>query len=144
MELLIRTAEMEDAETIAELSNKLGYGAKIKDIKNRLFKILQNQENCVYVATEREKIVGWIHGFVSQRIESDFFIEIGGLVVDEKKRKMGIGEKLVSEVIKWAELKNYQKIRVRCNVIRTGSHEFYKNIGFKINKEQKVFDKLLK
>ena len=96
------------------------------------------------VIASNEKIVGWIHGFYSLRIESDFFVEIGGLVVDENFRKNGIGKKLVDKVMEWSKLKNCEKVRVRCNVIRKESHKFYENIGFEINKEQKIFSKPVK
>ena len=141
MQILIRIAEINDSESITELSNQLGYETRNVDIQNRLNNILINADNCVYVATENGKIVGWIHGFYSLRIESEFFVEIGGLVVDENFRKSGIGKKLVDKVIEWSKLKDCGKVRVRCNVIRKESHRFYENIGFEINKEQKIFNK---
>lgn len=141
MQILIRIAELNDSEFITELSNQLGYETRNTDIQNRLKEILKNTDNCIYVATVNEKIVGWIHGFFSLRIESEFFVEIGGLVVDENFRKSGIGKKLIDKVIEWSKLKDCRKVRVRCNVIRKESHRFYENIGFEINKKQKIFDK---
>ncbi|TYA84426.1 GNAT family N-acetyltransferase [Seonamhaeicola marinus] len=143
MEIIIRNAEIIDSESITELSNQLGYKAENTDIQNRLKEILGHSDNCIYVAIENEKVVGWIHGFYSIRVESDSFVEIGGLVVGEDYRKNGIGKKLVNRVIEWTKLKNYEKVRVRCNVIRKESHRFYEKIGFEINKEQKIFDKRL-
>ncbi|TDQ27514.1 GNAT family N-acetyltransferase [Tenacibaculum caenipelagi] len=143
MEIIIRNAEIKDSESITELSNQLGYEAVNAEIQNRLKKILEHPDNCIYVATQNKKVVGWIHGFYSMRVESDFFVEIGGLVVSDNFRKNGIGKKLVDKVIEWADLKNCRKVRVRCNVIRTESHKFYEKIGFEINKEQKIFNKQL-
>jgi hypothetical protein len=34
--------------------------------------------------------VGWIHAFVAHGIESDAFAEIGGMVVSQKHRGIGI------------------------------------------------------
>ncbi|KXX71066.1 GNAT family N-acetyltransferase [Flammeovirga sp. SJP92] len=144
MKISLRNATLKDSKLIAQLSNQLGYNALISDIEHRLKIILEHPENCIYVATENEKVVGWIHGFYTMRVESDFFVEIGGLVVDENFQNNGIGKKLVSKVIEWAELNSCKKIRVRCNVIRTESHLFYKKIGFELNKEQKIFNKPLK
>lgn len=141
MKILIRIAEINDSEIITELSNQLGYETSNYEIQTRLKMILENLDNCIYVAVENGKVVGWIHGFYSLRIESDFFVEIGGLVVNENYRKSGIGKKLVARVTEWAKIKNCEKIRVRCNVIRKESHLFYERIGFKINKEQKIFNK---
>ncbi|MCB0745812.1 MAG: GNAT family N-acetyltransferase, partial [Ignavibacteriae bacterium] len=80
MEIIIRNAEIKDSESITELSNQLGYETLNTDIQNRLNTILKHPENCVYVATVNGKVIGWIHGFYSMRVESDFFVEIGGLV----------------------------------------------------------------
>lgn len=144
MEILIKHAKLNDSESIAGLSNQLGYDSVTTDILSRLNKILENPDNCVYVAIDNKIVVGWIHGFYSLRVESDFFVEIGGLVVNEDFRKNGIGKKLVERVIEWASLKKCDKVRVRCNVLRKESHRFYEKIGFEMTKEQKIFIKSLK
>ncbi|UOB16306.1 GNAT family N-acetyltransferase [Abyssalbus ytuae] len=144
MKLLIRNTELRDSEAIAQLSNQLGYKSEKGIIEKRLNNILSNKNNYVLVALENEKIVGWVHGFYSLRVESDPFIEIGGLVVNENYRKKGIGKILVDKIIKRPDFKECKKVRVRCNTVREESHIFYQKIGFKINKEQKVFDKLLR
>src|SRR5690606_15044121 len=115
----------------------LGYEATIADTQYRLNEILQNKDHCAYVGMKNGKLVGWIHGFYSLRVESDSFVEIGGLVIDENYRKQGIGKKLIDEVIKWSESINCKTIIVRCNVMRKESHTFYENIGFQLKKEQK-------
>lgn len=144
MKFSIRNAEIKDSKSIAELSNQLGYKSENIIIQKRLAEILGNNDNCVFVALENKKIVGWIHGFYSRRVESDPFIEIGGLVVDTSYRKKGIGKLLVEEINNWSHSKKCEKIRVRCNTVRTETHTFYLKIGFEINKEQKIFDKSLK
>ncbi|TPN86321.1 GNAT family N-acetyltransferase [Aquimarina algicola] len=143
MEIIIREAEIGDSKSITELSNQLGYNTIHTETQNRLKKIIERTDNRVYVATVSQKIVGWIHGFYAMRVESEFFVEIGGLVVNENFRKNGIGKKLVDKMMEWTQLQNCRKVRVRCNVIRKDSHKFYENIGFEMNKEQKIFDKKL-
>jgi GNAT superfamily N-acetyltransferase len=143
MKIIIRNAAINDSESITELSNQLGYATLNTDIQNRLKSIFNHPDHCVFVATNDDNIIGWIHGFYAMRVESDFFVEIGGLVVSNNFRKNGIGKKLVDKVVQWTETKNCKKVRVRCNVIRTESHRFYEKIGFEINKEQKIFDKRL-
>lgn len=132
-----------DSEFIPDLSNQLGYISDTYRIQKRLTEILGNDDHCVFVAVESEMLVGWIHGFYSLRVESDPFVEIGGLVVDENHRKHGIGKMLVEKILEWAALKACQKVRVRCNTVRTDSHLFYQQLGFEVQKEQKVLDKLL-
>ena len=141
MEIFIRKAELKDSGAISELSEQLGYKSSNEIICNRLNQILQNESHFVFVAVSDEKIIAWIHGFYSLRIESEAFVEIGGLVVNEHYRKNGIGKILVESAIKWSEARNCKKIRARSNTIRTESHKFYEKMAFKLNKEQKVFDK---
>ncbi|MES2691672.1 MAG: GNAT family N-acetyltransferase [Bacteroidota bacterium] len=74
------------------------------------------------------------------RVESDSFVEIGGLVVHEDYRIRGVGKMLVKEVIAWSHSKKSTKIRVRCNTIRKEPHVFYNSIGFIETKEQKIVD----
>ncbi|TPG34824.1 GNAT family N-acetyltransferase [Flavobacterium pectinovorum] len=140
MNLFLRQAELKDVEFIAELSSQLGYKTSLEKIQNRISEILNNADNCVYVIIDNENIIGWIHGFYSLRVESDSFVEIGGLVVDENYRRKGVGKILVTKVIEWACSKKSNKIRVRCNTLRKETHVFYDRIGFIETKEQKIFD----
>jgi GNAT superfamily N-acetyltransferase len=140
MNIFLRVAELKDVESITKLSYQLGYKTTIEKIHARLSEILSNNDNCVYIIINNENIIGWIHGFYSLRVESDSFVEIGGMVVDENFRRKGIGKMLLNKVIEWAHSKKCNKIRVRCNTLRKEAHVFYNNIGFIETKEQKVFD----
>ncbi len=140
MSIISRIAELKDAECITELSNQLGYKTTAEKIQVRLSEILNNTDHCIYVIIENENIIGWIHGFYSFRVESDPFVEIGGMVVHENFRGKGIGKMLVKKVIEWTHSKKCDKIRVRCNTIRKETHVFYNSIGFNETKEQKVLD----
>lgn len=142
--ITVRKANPEDAENIAILSSQLGYPTDVEKMEQRLRQVLEHPEHCVFVAASNGQVTGWIHGFYTLRVESDSFVEIGGLVVDESTRGHGIGKKLVSEVRKWADLRNCATIRVRSNVIREESHRFYLKNGFRETKSQKIFDLKLK
>ena len=112
-------------------------------IKKRLLEILAHPDDVVYVACLDDQVKGWVHGFYSRRVESDSFVEIGGLVVDAHYRNRSIGRLLVDEILEWARTKGCEKVRVRTNTIREEAHQFYLKRGFLLNKEQKIFDKLL-
>jgi GNAT superfamily N-acetyltransferase len=81
-----------------------------------------------------------VHVFYTIRLESGPFCEIGGLVVSKNIQGKGIGKLLVEKARKWAAERNIGKLRVRCNVVRAGAHEFYIKSGFTENKQQKVFE----
>ena len=141
MELIIRNVDINDSFAISSLSGQLGYESEVMSIEKRISGILKNPDHCIFVAEQNGIIIGWIHGLYSIRVESDAFIEIGGLIVDENKRRRGVGKQLVETVSLWAKSFNCSNIRVRCNIKRVESHKFYESIGFSLNKEQKVFDK---
>lgn len=143
MDIFIRPAHTGDSKSIAALSDQLGYASDDLQIAIRLERILSNDEHVVFVATQDGEVVGWIHGFIALRIESDSFVEIGGLVVDQSVRKNGIGKILVEHIADWSASKECHILRVRCNSIRTDTHRFYENIGFNLNKEQKIFNRYL-
>ncbi len=144
MSVIIREVEINDYECIAALCNQLGYPTTNESTLYRLQEILNNTgSNCIYAAVDDDKVVGWIHGCYSLRVESDPFVEIGGLIIDKNYRRMGIGKVLVEKIVEWSASKQCAKVRVRSNVVRNEAHEFYKGIGFYESKEQKVFVKTL-
>ena len=143
MSLILRVANIKDAECITELSHQLGYETTREKTQQRLAEILSQTDNCIFVAVDDTLVIGWIHGFYSLRVESEPFVEIGGLVVDKNYRKKGIGKILIENVCTWSNLKKCNNIRVRSNIVRKESHQFYKNMGFIELKEQKVFGKQL-
>jgi len=139
----IRTARSDDAASLANLSGQLGYQARPGQLEQRLHLLLPHPDHHILVALVDEKVVGWLHACITVTVESDPWAEIAGLVVDEEHRNKGIGKRLVQEALAWASTKDVQKIRVRSNVIREEAHRFYRNLGFKESKAQKVFDMML-
>ncbi len=137
----IRTMETPDAEAISTLSHQLGYPATLEACRERIDAILQHPDHCTFVAIVNEHVVGWIHGFHTINLESDAFVAIAGLVVDENHRRMGIGKALIDKVIEWTVSKKCGRVRVRCNALRKASHLFYEALEFREVKEQKIFDR---
>lgn len=138
----IRRATPADETNIADLSAQLGYPATAAEIATRLKTLLQSEDHVVFVAADADDAaVGWIHAFLTQRVESDPFIEIGGFVVSELYRGMGIGKRLLSAVEEWCRSRGVPKLRVRTRIEREDARAFYTGAGFILNKEQRVFDK---
>lgn len=136
----IREISEKDAESVATLSIQLGYESDIKQTSARIKSINNSNENCAFIALIDGKVVGWIHCFYTLRVESDPFVEIGGLIVDENYRNLKIGKQLIENVNLWAKKHQVKKLKVRCNIKRTESHRFYEQIGFKENKRQIAFE----
>lgn len=136
--------QLNDAEGVQKLSLQLGYSLSVHETEFMINEVTHTNGNIAYVAMASDKMVGWIHAFKALRIESKPFIEIGGMVVDDESRKLGIGKQLVNEVYQWAKQQDCEDLRVRCNTKRSEAHRFYNALGFIESKEQKVFTKEVK
>lgn len=138
---MVRQMLPTDAGAIAALSYQLGYPASPEDAGRRIGALLEHPDHCVFVAESDGQVVGWIHGFHTINLESDPFVVIAGLVVDEHHRRQGIGKALIDAVEAWSVSRNCGRVRVRCNAVRTETHRFYEALGFLAVKQQKIFDK---
>jgi len=140
MEITIRKVSVKDAIDISRLSGQLGYTISPKQTATQLLSINSSRNDIAYTATIDRKIVGWIHAFYTKRLECTSYCEIGGLVVDEQRRGMGIGKMLIEHIKLWCRDKGCNTLKVRSNVKRTEAHKFYLHSGFDEKKEQKVFE----
>ncbi len=139
MEVKFRKAVAADAATISHLSEQLGYHCDPEQTTAHLLALHDSKNDAVYVATNKDNIVGWMHIFYAVRIESAPFCEIAGLVVHENYRRNSIGRLFINLANTWCREKQCPSLRVRCNVLRAASHRFYERIGFTEVKEQKVY-----
>ena len=140
----IRCARPADYSRMAELAGQLGYPSTSEDIARRLAKMEESKEHTVFVAeTEDGEVAGWMGLFVIRTPEADTRVEIGGLVVDERFRCHGVGERLLERGERWARENNCREIGLRSNVIRERAHAFYERHGYQVVKTQKAFRKKL-
>lgn len=140
----IRKAREQDCEEIARLTSQLGYPASSDAIRVRLHRLLASSSDVVLVAESSSGgLVGWIHGVLAQFLESDYRVEIGGLVVEEQSQRKGVGRGLVGRVEDWAREQGVMQASVRCRTTRAGAHLFYESLGYKQTKTQIVFRKSL-
>ena len=68
---------------------------------------------------------------------------IGGLVVRDGTRGLGIGKRLCLEVEEWARSKSIPVVRVRSQIMREDAHRFYLRDGYRKVKTSLVFEKSL-
>lgn len=139
----IRPAAESDAVSIADLCNQLGYPSTPEDVTRRLRQMQGFEHNALFVAEVDGRVAGWIHVIAFSLPEMDLHTEIGGLVVDEACRSRGVGHLLVVRAEEWAREQGCAEIRVRCNVIRTRTHNFYERNGYENIKSQHTFRKQL-
>ncbi|WP_040951451.1 GNAT family N-acetyltransferase [Gorillibacterium massiliense] len=137
--MMLRNVQTEDAAEIARLSTQLGYPADESEVCRRISWLMEDGENAVFVMEVDGKLAGWVHVQGRLALESAPFAEIGGLVVDDICRRMGVGRKLIDSCVEWTKAKGYRTLRVRSNGLRTEAHRFYESCGFTNTKWQQVF-----
>jgi len=138
--VVVRPATADDAPAIARLSAELGYPVGESTIARRVGHLLASPSDLLLVAASDEgAVIGWIHGFLSQLIESEYRVEIGGLIVGALYQRRGVGRRLVEAVGQWAREHGAAELSVRCQTKREEAHRFYAGLGFGLAKTQHVF-----
>ena len=140
-EVTIRTAVIDDAAHVADLSGILGYPVHAETMRQRLERVLASNAHTVFVAELDNRIVGWTETAEGEILVADRWCEIKGLVVADGQRGRGVGRKLVEAVEQWARSRGLDQVSVRSNVIRSESHPFYERIGYERFKTQHAYRK---
>ncbi len=141
--LSIRLLTVDDAEAAAELSGQLGYSCAVEDLRDRIEELSRAADRVAFAAVVDGQIVGWIDAAMERHLQSPASAVIGGLVVREDTRGLGVGKRLCLEVEEWARSKSVPLVRVRSQIKREDAHRFYLRDGYRMVKTSLVFEKLL-
>lgn len=139
-EIKIRELHKSDALSITKLSVQLGYQIDKSLILEQMALINANKDHFAFVAVLNNIIIGYIHGFLSIRLTSSPFLEIGGLIVRKEYRRKGVASALIGYLE--SNVNDFKTVRVRCNVKRESAHRFYLNLNYIEKKEQKIFERI--
>jgi predicted N-acetyltransferase YhbS len=141
--LSVRVISHEDAAAVAELSVQLGYEATAAEVAERIEVLLSNVEQVALVACVGADVVGWIEASIVHHLQSAPHGLIGGLVVKDGVRGLGVGKRLCAEVEEWSRMKGLAVVRVTSRSTREGAHRFYLREGYRQTKTSAVFEKVL-
>lgn len=139
--ITIRAMEAGDAAQISRLCDALGYPTTSDAVARRFSVLSCSTGDVVFVAIDGGVVVGWAHACLSVLLETDPFVEIGGIVVAEAARRRGVGRLLMSAAEQWAVSLGCVEVRLRSNVVREGAHRFYEQLGYQRLKTQYTFAK---
>ena len=140
MTTTIRLMTAGDASAVAGLSAQLGYPVSAETIAKRFALISRSSDHGFFVAEAGGEVTGWVHVYGVRLLESpSFFAEIGGLVVDGKARRQGIGRALVAWAELWAAKHGFPEVRLRSGLHRTEAHQFYQSLGYELIKTSHLF-----
>ena len=135
----IRGARPDDAAALADLSTQLGYPSTEQEVRERLC-LLGDPERELLVADATDGLAGFIDVHVQRVVESDAYGEVGGLVIAAPNRGAGLGAALLAAAADWSRARGLERLWIRANLARVGPHEFYKAVGCRVVKDQRVYE----
>jgi len=129
--MIIRSAQSEDVEALANLMAELGYPTSSEQMRRRFKAISGDPSNATLVA-ERE---GKVLGMVGLRIErsygsDDSYVQIRDFVVGSEHRGKGVGRTLLSAAEDWARRRGARDVMLTTHKRRTDAHRFYRSMGY--------------
>ena len=140
---MIREARITDYDKIQSICElDLGYVCEKELVKIRLANLDRNRE-CVFVADEGNKVIGFIHVEVYELLYAPSMANILGIAVSSEYRRQGIGKLLLSKAEEWAKCKGIDIMRLNSGDTRKEAHEFYRSLGYNNEKHQIRFIKSL-
>ena len=134
---ILRLAVAGDAAALAALAGELGYPAEPSELGWRLESLPSDDE--VWVAVVDGEVVGWIHCAVRRSLVVEPNVEIRGIVVGERWRHRGVGRRLMELAERLAAEHGLSAVRLRSGAQRDGAHAFYRALGYRELKTQRVF-----
>lgn len=141
MTIKIRTAALDDVNSMTTLNLELDYSALTEQINERLNKILSSDNYNAFVAEKENEVIGWLVVEKRLTLESGYTAEITGLIVSKNVRRLGVGKMLIEAAEQWALDNNLPRIVVRSNIGRQESHPFYLKRGYTHTKTSHNYEK---
>ena len=136
----IRPGRADDAAALARLCIELGYPSTEAQMVERLG-LLKAKDHGLFVAEGGDgELRGVIDVHTRVVLEEDPFAELIALVVTEAAQGEGIGSALVAEAVRWARARSLPRVWVRVSLWREATPRFYESLGFRLYKEQRVFE----
>ena len=129
--MVVREATIEDAAAIAPLLDQLGYPSAAEQVAARLSRLAHSSADALWVAEEEGLVVGLAGIHVSNSLEHDASVaKLSELVVDERRRRAGIGAALVEAAEREARSRGCGILFLTTAERRAEAHAFYRRLGF--------------
>ncbi len=142
--VVIRPIEGQDAVEVAALTAQLGYERSVEAVRDWISELGGRTEGqAAFVACCDGEVVGWIDVCIERRLQTPAFALIGGLVVKDRVRGMGIGKRLCENAENWGRERGVGALRVTSRSTRLDAHRFYLRDGYREVKTSVVFEKKL-
>lgn len=128
----IRLAQESDYEKVIELYNLFVGSDRYSQHNSDSFKkVLKNNNNFIFVATDTDKIIGFATFSIRDVVRYPKPIaELDELFVSENYRKHGIGKLLMNEIEKKAKELDCYRLFIESHYEHKAAHKFYESLGY--------------
>jgi ribosomal protein S18 acetylase RimI-like enzyme len=131
MEVDVRDARPEDAPTVANLLDDLGYPASAPDARGRLRRLADDPASRILVAVDSGNVVGLAALHVMRLLERDApAAHVTALVVAAEARRRRIGTALVAALEQEAKERGCDRLVLGSAERRADAHAFYAGLGY--------------
>lgn len=131
MDLKLRPVRRQDVPRLVGLLEQLGYPTDGAAVDERLDHWLDDPSSRLIGADDDGDLVGVAALHVMPMLEvTGKMGRLLALVVDERYRSLGVGQRLVAAVEEQAQAAGCVKLEVTSSRYRTRTHEFYKLLGY--------------
>lgn len=129
----IRKINKNDLERAFELLNELNEGDLDRETFLRNFdQKVQDENSYCICAANGDEIIGILFSeFRSKFYDSKKRLYVEDLIVDEKYRGRGVGEKILLELVEYAKNNNCGSIELTSVLENEAAHRFYEKNNFK-------------
>jgi GNAT superfamily N-acetyltransferase len=127
----VRPARDDDAPSVAELLDHLGYPAPPSDIPARLARLRAKGDADTLVAVVDGRVVGLATVHARDVLHHAHpVVQLTALVVPPDMRGRGVGRTLVSAVERWAAARGADRLVLTTALHRAEAPAFYERLGF--------------
>lgn len=133
LNIIIREFQMADVSYLTDLTNELGYDTTVDQMAERMNCITKLENYWTFVATTNDRVVGYIGLNKNYFWEQDgYYLRVQALVVNNKFRHLGVGQKLMDSAEHTAKQIETKIIILNCGNRdeRKYAHKFYAKLGF--------------
>jgi N-acetylglutamate synthase-like GNAT family acetyltransferase len=139
-DVTLRPAEPADAGALTALALQLGHHTTLlSDVRAQLEQPAEVRHTLL-VAVLAGRVVGFVELEARVSLPVGRWAELTTLVVEESLRGRGVGSVLVEGARAWALGQGLRRLRVRTRSEREATARFYEKAGFRLCKEQRVYD----
>jgi GNAT superfamily N-acetyltransferase len=139
--IMVRRIRVDDCENIRKIcAEELGYACERSLIEARV-RALEETREAVFVAESDNQVVGFLHVETYRLLYCEDMANILGLAIAKHYQRRGFGRALLREAELWAKNHHIHTMRLNSGMERTEAHQFYRDMNFLNEKDQKRFTK---